>query len=97
MLNTYISLSFFDGPSTPITTMLYIARVVVFSEISLGIMTWSNCSILCLAFVIIFAIIVLGLAADFTHTTRNVLGTTFNFAALAISTAAITIVTLPVL
>ncbi|KIM79046.1 hypothetical protein PILCRDRAFT_823897 [Piloderma croceum F 1598] len=48
-------------------------------------------------FAIIFAIIVLGLAAEFTHTTRNVLGTTFNFAALAISTAAITIVTLPIL
>lgn len=50
-----------------------------------------------LAFAIIFAIIVLGLAAHFTHTTQIAFHRTFNFAALAISTASITIVTLPIL
>ena len=50
-----------------------------------------------LAFAFIFACIVLGLAADFTHTTQNVLNITYNFAALAISIAAITVVSLPIL
>jgi len=77
--------------------MLYIARVVVFSKFSFSYDNLTVGLFLCLVFAIIFAIIVLGLAADFTHTTQDVFNKTINFAALAISTAAITIVSLPLL
>ena len=81
--------------------MLFVARVVVFCkipstwyELDRPVAQWLD---FFLAFAFIFACIVLGLAADFTHTTQNVLGITYNFAALAISIASITVVSLPIL
>jgi hypothetical protein len=50
-----------------------------------------------LALSITFAIIVLGLAAHLTSQSEEFFSVTFTFAALAISSAVITIVTLPVL
>ena len=82
--------------------MLFVARVVVFCkipstwyELDRPVAQWPDYFFLAFAF--IFACIVLGLAADFTHTTQNVLNITYNFAALAISIASITVVSLPIL
>lgn len=46
---------------------------------------------------IVFSIIVLGLAAHYTSTTETYLNEAFNFAALGIASAVISILTLPVL
>ena len=52
---------------------------------------------LIIATAIVWSVIVLGLAAELTSETNTYFNVTFNFAALAIATAVISIVTLPVL
>jgi len=53
--------------------------------------------IVVLSLTLLFAIVTLGLAAHFTATTDTYFGLTFNFAALAIASAVLTLVTLPVM
>ncbi|KAF7301574.1 hypothetical protein MIND_00722900 [Mycena indigotica] len=53
--------------------------------------------LIALGVALLFAVIVLGLAAGLTATTEKYLGGYFEFAALAIATASITIVTIPVM
>jgi hypothetical protein len=49
------------------------------------------------AVVLGFAVIVLGLSSALTSTTENYLAGFFEFAALAIATASLTIITLPIM